>query len=282
MNKCICILLFLYSACAMWGQTIVSGKITAYGQPIKGATVKELDENNRIVSQSITDASGFYNMPLSNPRHALSVRVKGYREHIERLFGRNRVDISLIKDTLRVPEELLMGKHKKRESYKLLYGHNGARNVSQLVRIEMLNDTLFTLTVPIQSANLSESYPANRSLMFVDATDNQLLVCYNAQEVFTIAGEPYDTDNDNVIARKYIGIDYTPNSSVSNTPLFVYPQFIFSIHELSRLLEQEDKIHRLLIDTARGDNFWILYPAKTFGNEIRKMIAKLTKNKSML
>jgi len=272
------LMLALFSS-VLWGQTVVSGKVMAGGVPVAGATVKELDVNHRIVSQSTTDASGLFNMSVVDLNHALSVHSDGYLEHIERLFGRKTVEIALVKGTSLVDEELLMGNHKIEESYKLLYGHNGGRNIPQLVRIEMLNDTLFTLIVPIMSSSQSEAYPAERALIFVDAADNQLLVGKNVMEVYTLIGEPEDVGKYDVMPRAYIGVNYTPNTSVYNSPMFLYPQFLFTTQGLEKLLEQEERIYRLLIDTSRGDNFWILYPSKTFGKEIRKMIAKMTKSK---
>ncbi len=279
MNKWICTLLLCFSVSLLCGQTRVSGVVRGDGRPLKGVVVKEIDANNRIVSQATTNVLGLYNMIVKNPNHTISVKVEGYLDFNERLHGRNKLDIGLVKAVMRVDKELLMAKRKSVESYKLIYGRSGTRQIPQLVRLEMLNDTLLTMIIPIHSSSLTESYPAERSLIFVDYADNQLLVGYNAIEVYTISGEPEDGISQSVIARTYVGIDYVPASSMADAPMYVYPQFLFTIQGLSKLLEQEDRIYRLLIDTARGDDFWQLFPSETFGKEMRKLIAKFSKKK---
>lgn len=277
MTRLYIFLLFSIFVQSLRSQTLVSGRVTGEEGALMGAVVKEIDFNHRIVSQTTTDASGLFNMNVRSMNHALSVKKAGYVEHIERLAGRQRLDIQLVKGKSLIDEKLLTGKHRVRETYKLLYGHLGTRNVPQLVRIEMLNDTLFTMILPIQADNLLAAYPAGRILMFVDVTDQPLLLSRNLMEVYTLCGEPEEVDKHSVLARSYIGNDYTPGNGAAPSPMFHYPQFLFTLAEMEALLAREGDICRLLIDTAKGDNFWILYPEETFGKEMHRILTKLRK-----
>lgn len=276
MRKLICTILAICCSLILRAQQVVSGMVSDGEKPLAGVAVNEIDTNGRILSSTVTNDAGLYNLIVKHRNGALRLNLKGYVPHVERMIGRKKIDIVLTKGNSLVEEDILYSKHKVEESYKLLYGHNGARNISQLISIEMLNDTLFALIVPIQSTNLSASYPAGRMLMFVDALDNPFLIARNAVEVYSISGSPEDL-GETVIARYYTGSDYTPGQFSASTPIFQYPRFIFSIRELEMLLEHEAEIYRVLIDTAEGDNYWILYPHNNFGREIQKRIAKLRK-----
>ena len=130
-------------------QSIVRGRVQGADGPIAGVVINEITRENRILNSTVTDGAGLYNISVSSLNNALSVKAEGYTRHIERLLGRTDVDMELTEYTSLVDEELLAARHRYYDSYKLFSGRNGQRRVPQLVRVEMLNDTLFTLTIPL-------------------------------------------------------------------------------------------------------------------------------------
>lgn len=259
------------------GQTVVSGGIVDADGPIADIMVKEIDHNQRVLNSTTTDASGLFTMRVNNLNNALLISGSGYLRRIERMQGRTRFDIQLLRVTHSLEEELLQERHPHTESFRLIYGRLGEHKVAQRVWIEMLNDTLFTLSLPIHAFAFNENYPVNRKMMFVDYTDGPLMTGNSIVEVYAESGDPMMRDEKSIITRYYTDGNYTPGSFSSDTQHNLYPQFVFRTTELETLLMHEDAICRILIDTSRGDNFWQLYIYPGFCNNLMKTITKLRK-----
>ena len=266
-------------------QSIVRGRVQGADGPIVGVVINEITRENRILNSTVTDGSGLYNLSVSSLNNALDVRAKGYTRHIERLLGRTDVDMELTEYISLVDEELLAARHRYYDSYKLFSGRNGQRRVPQLVRVEMLNDTLFTLTVPLWATNLSIPYFAGRTMMFADIMDRPIRMARNVMEVYALQGEPEDVLENREKINYYIGnefplwSDHTEGMSGTAIPSYHYPQFLLTFGDIQGLLLREKDLYRVLIETAGRDDYWNLYPEPKFGRELNKIVSKLRRSK---
>ena len=282
MKRLISILVFMFAlAHSGQGQTVVSGRVIDADGPVKQIIVNEIDRNNRITNSTQTDDSGLFTMSVKSLDNALKVSGTGYLSRIVRMRGTKKFEISLLHASQSVEEKLFLERHPITESYKLLYGRISTRKVPQPVVVELLSDSLLTLSFPIHANNANEVYPIERKMMFVDYVDGPLLTGHSIVETCPEAGEPSDRDNEsysqNQILRYYFGDDYIPGDFSSSTPYYNYPRFVFKINELNSLLMNEQAICRVLIDTARADNYWQLFLQPHFGYELKKIIAKQRK-----
>lgn len=278
MKNTLLFLLLLYVSLEGYSQRVVSGTVMCDGEAVEGASVTEVDADNRILNYSATDASGHYSMSLKDGRNVLRITKDGCRVFTEDIRGRSRIDCSLVPQMVFVDNEELMTRHPVAESYKLLYGHDANyHDVPQLIRVELFNDSTFSIIVPVMSKALTDAYPAENTMTFVDYSDHPLLTGVSMLEVYTIPGRPEDRESSFVIARSESRMDTAIDDG---SVMYCYPQFVFSVKRMERMLQGKDAPFRVLIQTAAQDNFWVLYPSDTFGKEIRKIITKLQqKNK---
>ena len=282
MKRLISILVFMFAlAHSGQGQTVVSGCVSDAKGPIGNATVSEIDANHRILNSAQTDVSGLFTMSVKSLNNAIHVTAKGYLSRIIRIRQNKRFDIHLLHSTPSVEEQLLLKRHPMAESYKLLYGRLSSRKVPQQVTVELLCDSLITLSVPIYASSAAESYPIERRMMFVDYIDGPLLTGHSVVEALPEPGEPGQRDNlydrDENLVYYYFGDDYVPGSYSASTPFYNYPKFVFKVSEIMDLLSNQKVICRVLIDTSRADNYWQLFLQPHFGNELKKIIAKQRK-----
>jgi len=92
------LLLFLaYSWSSAQTQTIVRGKITTAedGLGLPGATVIEMDKNNRIIKGAVSDMDGNYVIQISNPQNNIQVSFIGYEAKTLPIAGQSVINIEL-------------------------------------------------------------------------------------------------------------------------------------------------------------------------------------------
>lgn len=163
----------------------------------------------------------------------------------------------------------------RNETTKLICGHQGKQEISQVVWLEQLNDTLFTLKIPIQVKTMSTNYPEGRMLLVLNKDNKLVAGAYNIQDESPIAGDPNDEGHDLYSStNSSSSIGYIPGNSVRETPYFVYPRFIFTREELHYLAVHYKEIYRIVVDTADADNYWLFYPLSTFGEELRGFLGE--------
>lgn len=164
---------------------------------------------------------------------------------------------------------------RRNESTQLICGHQGKQEVSQIVWLDQLNDTLFTLKIPIQVKTMSTNYPEGRLLLILDKNNKLVASAYNIQEESPIAGAPNDENHELYSStNSSSSIGYIPGNSVRETSYYVYPQFIFTREELEYLIAHYKEIHRIAIDTADADSYWLLYPKTNFGEELKLLMSE--------
>ncbi len=90
----------------------ISGTVADDIDVIIGANVVELDKNNRIVSQTVTDMNGNFTMNIKDPNNTLKVSYIGYKNFTQKLGSKNVFKITLEDNTKTITEVKVIAKKK--------------------------------------------------------------------------------------------------------------------------------------------------------------------------
>ena len=93
----------------------ISGTIKDDFDVIPGANVVEIDKNNRIVSQAITDMNGNFTLMVKDPKNKLRVSFMGMKTE-ERVIGNQKVFNITMKDNTKMMTEVQVTAKKKQQS----------------------------------------------------------------------------------------------------------------------------------------------------------------------
>lgn len=90
----------------------ISGTVADAIDVIIGANVVELDKNNRIVSQTVTDMNGNFTMNIKDPNNTLKISYIGYKTYAQKLGSKNVFKITLEDNTKTITEVKVTAKKK--------------------------------------------------------------------------------------------------------------------------------------------------------------------------
>ncbi len=87
-------------------QSIIRGTVTdgGDGSPIIGATVTEYDKDKRIITGTITDPNGNYNLRVKNLDGIIIISYIGYASHEFTIGGREVINIELNPSAIQMEE----------------------------------------------------------------------------------------------------------------------------------------------------------------------------------
>jgi TonB-linked SusC/RagA family outer membrane protein len=89
---------------------VVRGKVSDESGGIIGATIVELDANERIIQGTITNYDGDYTIQVSSPNAILQFSFIGYKTVVEDVEGRTSINVSLSADALAMEEVVVVAK----------------------------------------------------------------------------------------------------------------------------------------------------------------------------
>ena len=80
--------------------SVIQGDITSAtdGLPLIGVNVTEMDNNNRVVSGTVTDFNGHYVLRVKNNLNKLSISYIGFIKQVKKIEGKRTIDIVLVED----------------------------------------------------------------------------------------------------------------------------------------------------------------------------------------
>ena len=92
--------LFLLAGTAARGQFVVRGKVTSTsdGLGLPGATVVEMDKNNRIIKGAVTDLDGNYVIQVSDPENNIQFSFIGYQSITQPIAGQSTINVKLAEE----------------------------------------------------------------------------------------------------------------------------------------------------------------------------------------
>lgn len=252
----------------------VSGEVkNILGEGIPEASVRELDHNKRVINHTRTDANGIFTFKVKDNQHSLQVIAPGYRKITHKMLGHSRVTVTLQerrKSPLAGNEKIIL------RSDELFCGRYQNEDVPMMSWIEQVNDTLFTLILPIRTNTLVDEYPQGRTLTILSVFDQQVMQWSNCVDVYPIAGQP-DEVKSTILTQSYTGSGNVPGISVSNKDCFVYPHFQFSLKDLTFLANKPAELQRIVVDTYKADNVWNFYPTNRTDKLLKDLLKKVTK-----
>lgn len=88
---------------------IVRGKISDETGGIVGATVVELDANDRIIQGTITNIDGDYTIKVSSPNATIQYSFIGYKTVREKVNKRSTINVTLAPDAIEMEEFVVVG-----------------------------------------------------------------------------------------------------------------------------------------------------------------------------
>ena len=91
-------------------QRRISGTVSDDIDVIIGANVKEIDKNNRIVSQAVTDMNGNFTMNIKDPKNTLEITYIGYHKFSQAIGSKNIFKVTLQDNTKTIKEVTVQGK----------------------------------------------------------------------------------------------------------------------------------------------------------------------------
>lgn len=262
----------------------VAGTVTdSIGNPVAQANVIEIDINHRIVSHTKTDKQGNFSIAVRDANsNRLRITADGFAIITKRIETKGKQTYVLSRKTesrLSKEEKQFWGKQRKYViTDKLFCGKSGSQSVPWNVMLEQLSDTMYVLRLPVKANDLSGIYIEGRSVTFLNNEDAHVLMIYNGEDASVVNGYPNDLNTwDNIINRSFDTADiHTGYEGYHDAlPYYFYPPFLISADEMKVLVNDADNLFRLLIDTERADNYWLMYPRKSFAKELQKVLTKL-------
>lgn len=274
MKKLTMLLAMLMSVACSFAQQRLSGKITDGNVALEGVHIEEVDEANRILNHTYTNASGIYVLMLRSASSKVRVAKQGYETIEQKLKGESRVNFTMVAHATQNVNVLQKLKNAPFvESQHLLEGHdNHDKAILQPVHIEQMSDSTFIICVPVVPSNKTNMYPAGRKMLFLNIIDNRMLTLKCVQDCFPIGNNTIDFDF--AIHSPQATADYNIGNGRSlKVNYYLYPCFMFTRKDMDKFIEKKAKnTFRIAIETDDGKGYWFLYPTKTFVTELKRMM----------
>ena len=262
-------LLFLLLATQLPAQRQnVSGQIFGPDGRIPNVSVREVDANHRVYNHTKADQNGLFSFVVRDARHSLKFYAPGYRTFTHKMLGHKSFKVTMEPRRISpfIGNERLVLK-----SDRLFCGHYMTMEVKQMAWIEQMNDTLFTLILPVKMDLEIDEYPAGRTLLVLGERDTQLMLWENVVDAYPTDLAPHDVI-DVHLSQSYSGSIYIPGGSKEEKPLYAYPHFQFTKADLEYLVAHPNEIRRLAVDTYKADNFWNLYPTDQTADLLKQVL----------
>ena len=249
-------LLLLLSASLLAQRQNVSGRISGPNGRIPNVSVREIDANRRIYNHTKADKNGLFSFQVRDAQHSLQFSAPGYRTFTHQMLGQKSFNVTL---EPRRTSPLIGSERLVLKSDGLFCGIYMGTDVKQMAWVEQLNDTLFTLILPVKMDRITDEYPAGRTVMVLTDMDQLLMQWENVVDAYPVDVAPYEV-NDYHLAQTYSGDNYQPGATMEDKPLYAYPHFQFTKSDLEYIVQHPNALRRLAMDTYKADNYWNLYP----------------------
>jgi TonB-linked SusC/RagA family outer membrane protein len=198
-KKLLFIALLLGTFAQLNAQTIVRGKVTdaSNGKSLPGATVGEIDKNNRFITGTITDVDGRYSLEISNPEGRLNFSFMGYQTKIVEINGRSRINVELKPETKKIDQvEVVADKTSAGDGVKNIAVRDLSTSVETIEMKELdglptssVADALQGQVSGVEISSTSGDPGAGMSIKIRGTTS----LSANSQPLIVVDGVPYET-----------------------------------------------------------------------------------------
>ncbi len=262
--------MFLHVSTALAQEQRVYGSVLHNGAPVACAKVTEIDTNYRILNQTYTNEAGLFTLKIDGKRTSLRVTAPGMRRFTQKIGKTEQWKIEMREDKTPNAPDKVKARH---ESNKIFVGRINDKPVAQLSWVEQLTDTTYTLVLPVRVPSLVEDYPVGRKMVVTNFNGHIMAVGECIEQAIAEEGLPKSWDPFIHTTTHSVTDGLTSNGS----DYFVYPRFSFTKDELEYMIDHSTELAYFAVDTSRGDNYWMYYPAYTFAKELQKILNRMLK-----
>ena len=260
--------LLLVSTSLLAQRQNVSGQINGPDGRIPDVSIREVDASHRVYNHTKADKNGLFSFTVRDAQHSLQFYAPGYRIFTHKMLGQKSFKVTM----QRRRTSPFIGKERLvLKSDRLFCGHYMMTEVNQMAWIEQLNDTLYTLILPIKMDMVVDEYPVGRMLLVLGDWDKQLMQWENVVDANPTDLAPYEV-GDVHLAQSYGGSNYLPGATKDERPLYAYPHFQFTKANLEYLVEHPQAMRRLAVDTYKADNYWNFYPTDQTADLLKQVL----------
>lgn len=267
------LILALHTATVAAQEMQLQGTVSHDGTPVAKAAVMEIDINHRILNHTYTDAKGRFALKTTGGKTSLRVTASGMHKFTQKIGHTTNWQVNMKKDnTPDVPNRVKA----RYETTKLLVGKSNARAIPQITWVEQLTDTTYTLVLPVRMPTMVEEYPTGRKMTVTDFNGHVVALGECIEQAVPEEGLPKSWD-------PFVRVS-TSNSTDSESPFttddrdyFAYPRFALTKTEMEYMIDHSSDLACFAVDTSRGDNCWLYYPATTFAKELQKILNRMLK-----
>lgn len=264
----------LLTMTAMAQQQNVSGQVLdAQGKPIPNVSVREVDKDNRVLNHTKADANGMFSFVVRDAQHWIQFYSPDYVTLTHKILGKSTVKATMeLKGKMDIKKSRILLRTKK-----LICGMANGTNIPQKVWLEQLQDTVFSIIVPVSVNSVIDEYPAGRTLTVVGKTNSTIMELRNVVDAYPVNGDP-DEISDHLLSHSGNGVDNDiMDSWQEDENLYCYPHFKVTLSQLRFIMDNIDNILCLNVDTYRADNYWNLYLLSDAKGLIEKALKKASK-----
>ncbi|MBR5053068.1 MAG: carboxypeptidase regulatory-like domain-containing protein [Bacteroidaceae bacterium] len=256
MNRLFLIITLFCCSSAFAQRQNVSGIVSGPDGGIAKVSVREIDSEHRIYNHTTADRNGLFTFRVRDAQHSLQFYAPGYRTLSHKMLGAKSFKVTMEK---RRTSPYVATAKVILKSERLFCGHYLGEVVRQQAWMEKMNDTLFTIILPVQMERAVDEYPAGRQAIVLDELGRQVMQLENVVDVYPIIGDPDDVSQ-MCLAQSYTGVDHVPGVSDDNVRLYAYPHFQVSRSQLEQFCNKPELLGRLAVDTYRATNYWNFFP----------------------
>lgn len=261
----------LFCCSSTWAQRQnISGTVKGPDGPIAKVSIREIDADHRIYTNSKTDRNGLFSFGVRDLQHSLQFYAPGYRTLTHKMLGAKSFKVTMEK---RRTSPYVSSAKVILKSEQLICGHYMGEVVKRQAWIEKMCDTLYAIIVPVEMERPVDEYPAGRQAIVLDEYGIQVMQLENVVDVYPIAGDPDDMDQ-SCLAQSYTGTDRIPGGNEDERIFFAYPHFQISRAQLEQICSQPNLLGRLAVDTYRANNYWNFFPTNKTIELFRKALTK--------
>jgi TonB-linked SusC/RagA family outer membrane protein len=190
---------FLHAGLTGQGQVLVRGKVTSAtdGLGLPGATVVEMDKNNRIVKGTVTDFDGNYAFRVSSTANNIQFSFIGYESQILPISGQSTINVVLAENAMMIEAVEIVGKSRTNTGFMAIMDRDLAIPVQKMNAVEIEEIQASTIDEALQGRMSGVDIVSNsgdpgggmsiriRGVSTLNANDRPLIIVDNV---------PYETN----------------------------------------------------------------------------------------
>jgi TonB-linked SusC/RagA family outer membrane protein len=133
-------------------QLLIRGRVTSTfdGLGLPGATVVELDKNNRVIKGSVTDIDGNFVLPISSRENNIQFSFIGFKSEIMKIGDQNSFNVQLVEDVKMIESVQVVAEKRTNTGFMEISDRNLAIPVQKISAAEIQEVQASTIDEALQ------------------------------------------------------------------------------------------------------------------------------------